>query len=254
MQISATIISFNEAEKIGRCIASLLPVVDEIIVLDSGSTDATLSIASSLGAKCSYHAFDGHIQQKNRAAALAQYAWILSLDADECLSLELQQSILNVKKGAVSADAYRMNRLNNFAGQWIKHGGWYPDKKVRLFKKEKGSWGGLNPHDKIVLKPGSKVLQLHGDLLHYTYDQAADFALQNQKFAKAAAIAMHDQKKIAYALTPYYKAAFRWFKGYVLQFGFLDGKAGRLIAAGNARYTFDKYQMLRQLNQKKNVC
>lgn len=253
MQISATIICFNEAEKIGQCISSLLPVVDEIIVLDSGSTDDTVSIANQLGAKCSYHAFDGHIQQKNRANKLATHPWILSLDADECLSPELQQSILKAKAAPGRLDAYRVNRLNNFCGQWIKHGGWYPDKKIRLFKKEKGNWGGLNPHDKIILTPGSSVGQLKGNLLHYTYDRAVDFDLQNEKFANAAARAMHEQAKSATILTPYYKAAFRWFKGYLLQLGFLDGKAGSKIAAGNARYTFKKYQLLRQLNQMKNV-
>jgi glycosyltransferase involved in cell wall biosynthesis len=253
MQISATIICFNEAQKIGRCIESLLPVADEVIVLDSGSTDATLSIAAKLGAKCSYHAFDGHIQQKNRAADLAQYDWILSLDADECLSSELQQSILDAKAAPARLDAFRVNRLNNFCGQWIKHGGWYPDKKIRLFKKEKGRWGGLNPHDKIILSTGSTVGQLRGDLLHFTYDHEHDFDLQNKKFALAAAHAMHERTTSANILTPYYKAAIRWFKGYVLQLGFLDGNAGRMIASGNARYTFDKYQMLRQLNREKDV-
>jgi glycosyltransferase involved in cell wall biosynthesis len=252
MQISATIICFNEAEKIGRCISSLLAVVDEVVVLDSGSSDATVSIAEGLGAKCSYHAFEGHIQQKNRAIALAKHDWILSLDADECLSPALQKSILRAKASRV-ADAYCMNRLNNFCGQWIKHGGWYPDKKIRLFKKQKGHWGGLNPHDKIVLEAGSVHQHLKGDLLHYTYDKEADFALQNVKFAKAAAQAMHAQAKSASIFTPYYKAAFRWLKGYLLQLGFLDGRAGWLIAAGNAQYTFDKYQMLLQLNRAKDV-
>jgi glycosyltransferase involved in cell wall biosynthesis len=252
MQISATIICFNEADKIGRCISSLLPIADEIIVLDSGSSDSTVAIAESMGAKCSYHAFEGHIQQKNRAIDLASYDWILSIDADECLSPELQRSIANFKNTAI-AHAFSMHRLNNFCGQWIKHGGWYPDKKIRLFKKQNGQWGGLNPHDKIILTAGSVVKHLKGDLLHYTYDKEGDFELQNVKFAKAAAQAMHAQAKSASIFTPYYKAAFRWFKGYVLQLGFLDGRAGWLIAAGNAQYTFDKYQMLLQLNRTKNV-
>lgn len=252
MQISATIICFNEAEKIGRCISSLLAVVDEVIVLDSGSSDATVAIAESMGAKCSFHAFEGHIQQKNKAIDLAKHDWILSLDADECLSPALQKSIITAKKSAV-ADAYSMNRLNNFCGQWIKHGGWYPDKKIRLFKKQKGHWGGLNPHDKINLESGSVSQHLHGDLLHYTYDKEGDFKLQNIKFARAAAQAMHAQAKSAHRFTPHYKALFRWLKGYLLQLGFLDGRAGWLIAAGNAQYTFDKYQMLLQLNRAKNV-
>lgn len=253
MQISATIICFNEAEKIARCIDSLLVVADEIIILDSGSTDETLSIAKSFGAKCTYHAFDGHIEQKNRAIALASYDWILSIDADECLSPLLQQSVLNAKKAVSPPDAFSTNRLNNFCGQWIKHGGWYPDKKIRLFKKHKGRWGGLNPHDKIILLPGSVVQHLNGDLLHYTYDKEGDFEIQNAKFAKSAAHAMHQQTKISTIFTPFYKAAFRWFKGYLLQLGFLDGRAGWLIAVGNARYTFHKYQMLFQLNRTKNV-
>ncbi len=253
MQISATIICFNEAEKIGRCIESLLPVADEIIVLDSGSTDETVSIAKRLGAQCSYHAFDGHIQQKNRAASLASHDWILSLDADECLSSDLQERILAIKRASVGVDAYQMNRRNNFCGKWIKHGGWYPDKKVRLFKKEKGQWGGLNPHDKVILLSGSVIQHLKGDILHYSYDYIGDFAVQNKKFARSAAQAMFQRSKSANFLTPYYKAAFRWFKGYVLLLGFLDGQAGWIIATGNAQYTFEKYKLLLQFNRQQNV-
>lgn len=250
MRISATIICLNEADKIGQCLQSLLPVADELVVVDSGSTDDTVAIAESFGAKVTYHAFEGHIQQKNFASSLASHDWILSLDADEALSTELAASILEVKQYKQQAfKAFSFNRLNNYCGQWIKHGGWYPDRKVRLFQREAGHWGGTNPHDKIVLKAGTPTSLLRGDLLHYTYEKPEEFDRQNERFAEAAARAMFAQGKDTFAGQPHLKAAVRWFKGYVLQAGFLDGTAGWAIARGNAWYTFEKYRRLAHLKQ-----
>lgn len=247
MFISATIICLNEADKIGLCLQSLLPVADELVVVDSGSTDDTVAIAQSFGAKVTYHAFEGHIQQKNFASGLATHPWILSLDADEALSPELAAAILQIKKVKdQSFKAFSFNRLNNYCGQWIKHGGWYPDRKVRLFHRECGHWGGTNPHDKIILAPGTPQAHLPGDLLHYTYERPEDFDRQNERFAEAAARAMLQQGKKTFPAQPYLKAAVRWLKGYVLQAGFLDGAAGWHIARGNAWYTFEKYSRLAQ--------
>lgn len=251
MRISATIICLNEADKIGACLQSLLPVADELIVVDSGSTDETVAIAESFGAKVTFHPFEGHIQQKNFASGLATHPWILSLDADEALSPQLADSIVKIKQTeSLPFKAFSFNRLNNYCGQWIKHGGWYPDRKIRLFQREVGHWGGTNPHDKIILQPGTLQAHLAGDLLHYTYEKPEDFDRQNERFAKAAAKAMLAQGKKTFSGQPHLKAAVRWFKGYVLQAGFLDGAAGWAIARGNAWYTFEKYSRLAQLKQK----
>ncbi len=245
MRISATIICFNESKKIGQCLQSLISVADELVVVDSGSTDDTVAIAQSYGAKVTFHTFEGHIQQKNFACSLASHPWILSLDADEALSPELAAAILQIKQANPQPfKAFSFNRLNNYCGQWIKHGGWYPDRKVRLFHRECGHWGGTNPHDKIILAPGTPQAHLPGDLLHYTYERPEEFDRQNERFAEAAARAMLLQGKKTFRAQPYLKAAVRWFKGYVLQAGFLDGAAGWHIARGNAWYTFEKYRRL----------
>lgn len=248
MKISATIISLNESAHIERCIRSLLPVADEIILLDSGSTDDTVAIAQALGAQVIHQSFLGHIGQKNKAISYAQYDYILSLDADEALSDELQKALIKAKQLA-EYKAYSMNRLNNFCGQWIRHTGWYPDKKIRLWHKEVGQWGGINPHDKVVLTAGTAVAHLPGDILHYTYQSEAGFDEQSEKFARIAAKAMFEQRKHPAFISPLFRAFFRFVRDYFFKMGFLDGRAGFIISRGNARYTFLKYQLLKQYHQ-----
>lgn len=250
MKISATIICLNESEQIANCIRSLLPVADEIIVVDSGSTDDTVEQAKSLGATVYHQPFLGHIGQKNKAVSLASNPYILSLDADEVLSNELQQAILIAKKQNPQL-AYSMNRLNNFCGQWIKHTGWYPDRKVRLWHRDKGQWGGTNPHDKVILEEGIAVCHLKGDLLHYTYQSESGFDKQSDTFAKIAGEAMFKQGKNPSLVPPIWRAIFRFIRDYLLKLGFLDGRAGFIISRGNARYTYLKYALLNQLHSKR---
>jgi len=250
MKISATIICMNESEHIAACIRSLLPVADEIIVLDSGSTDDTVFQAEKLGAKVFHQPFLGHIDQKNKAVSLASHPYILSLDADEELSSGLQQSILRVKQQH-SAQAYSMNRLNNFCGQWIKHTGWYPDRKLRLWHRDSGAWGGTNPHDKVVLQKGVITHHLSGDILHFTYQSEAGFDLQSDKFARIAGEAMYKQGKNPGIIPPIWRAVFRFIRDYLFKQGFRDGRAGFIISRGNARYTYLKYALLHQLNAKR---
>jgi len=250
MKISATIICLNESEHIEACIRSLLPVVDEIIVLDSGSTDNTVAQAEALGAKVFRQPFLGHIDQKNKAVSLAAHPYILSLDADEELSPILQQAILLAKKQS-PASAYGMNRLNNFCGQWIRHTGWYPDRKVRLWRRNIGQWGGTNPHDKVVLQKGVDIQFLTGDLLHFTYQSEAGFDTQSDKFARIAGEAMFKQGKNPGILPPIWRAVFRFIRDYFLKQGFRDGRAGYIISRGNARYTYLKYALLIQLYTKR---
>lgn len=140
VKISTVIITYNEEKHIARCLASVEEVSDEILIIDSHSSDRTVEIAKEFGAKVILHEFEGHIQQKNFAMGEAQYDYVLSLDADEMLSIELIRSIVAVKSN-VQADAYQFNRLNNFCGKWIKHGLWYPDRKIRLWDRTKGKWG-----------------------------------------------------------------------------------------------------------------
>lgn len=250
MKISATIICRNESEHIAACIQSLWPVADEIVVVDSGSTDDTVDQAKALGARVFHQDFLGHIDQKNKAVSLASHPYILSLDADEELSPELQQAILQAKHQAL-APAYSMNRLNNFCGQWIRHTGWYPDRKVRLWHRDYGRWGGTNPHDKVILETGVEARQLAGDILHFTYQSEAGFDLQSNKFARIAAEAMFKQGKGPSFTPPIWRAIFRFVRDYILKQGFRDGRAGLIISRGNARYTYMKYALLNQYHAKR---
>lgn len=150
-KLSAVIITFNEARNIGRCLDSLQGIADDIVVVDSYSTDATANIVKAKGARFVEHVFEGHIQQKNWAISQAKYPHVLSLDADEALDDSLRHSILRVKEDW-QADAYYLPRLTNYCGKWIKHGLWYPDLKLRLWDSRKGAWGGQNPHDTISWK------------------------------------------------------------------------------------------------------
>ena len=184
-KLSVVIITFNEEKNIGRCLDSVKSVADEIIVLDSFSTDTTVAIALQKGAVIHQQSFAGYIQQKNKAIKLATNNTVLLLDADEALSDELAASIAIVKHN-FSNKAFSMNRCNIYCGQKIRHGLWYPDRKLRLFDKRIGACGGLNPHDKIVLTENSTVQQLRGDLLHYTCQSFTEYIIRNEEISSIA--------------------------------------------------------------------
>jgi len=241
MKISATIITYNEEENIGDCIQSLKEIADEIIVVDSHSTDRTQKICLEKNVKFIQHEFEGHIQQKNFAMMKAAYDWILSLDADERISEELKGTIEEIKTNN-SADAYLMNRLNNYCGKWIKHGVWYPDKKIRLWNKQKGKWGGKNPHDKVVMNANSKLKFLKGDMLHYTVRTREEYKAQMEKFSDIAAVSMKEEGIKSSLLKAQLSGTFAFIHSYILRAGFMDGKAGYEIAIGYSKYTRMKYQ------------
>ena len=156
IKLSVVIIAFNEEKNIERCLKSVLNIADEIVVIDSGSTDRTVELSKTYNAIIVTQDFLGHIEQKNFALTHAKYDFCLSLDADEALSKELEKSIIQVKEQDI-VSAYSMNRLTNYCGKWIKHCGWYPDVKLRLWNKNEGQWSGTNPHDKFVMNDGAKV-------------------------------------------------------------------------------------------------
>jgi len=250
VQLSVVIITFNEEKNIGRCLDSVKDVVDDIIVLDSFSTDKTEEICKAKGARFFQHKFDGHIEQKNRAITFAKFPYVLSLDADEVVSEELQKSILEIKND-FSADGYYMNRLTNYCGQWIYHCGWYPDKKLRLWDSRKGKWGGINPHDKYELFASDKVAKfLAGNILHYSYYSVEEHYAQGEKFSAISAKAMHSNGKKIFFLMIYFKTIAKFLRNYFLKLGFLDGKYGYIICKITAWETFKKYKQLYLLNKK----
>jgi glycosyltransferase involved in cell wall biosynthesis len=249
-EISAVIITFNEEKNIQRCLESLKGIVDEIVVLDSFSKDRTQSICESNGVLFFQHVFDGHIQQKNRAITFASFPHVLSLDADEALDDELKASILAVKKNW-TMDGYYMNRLTNYCGHWVKHCNWYPDRKLRLWDSRKGSWQGVNPHDKYEMKNGDKSCGfLKGNILHYSYYTTEDHYKQVAYFTDIASKAYFEAGKKA----PWYKLLInpiaKFVDHYFLHSGFLDGKAGYQISKISAYATYLKYKKIRKLYQR----
>lgn len=248
-KISAAIITFNEEKNIERCITSLLEVADEIVIVDSGSTDETVDIAIKLGAKVIEHPFEGHIQQKNYAITQTRFDWVLSLDADEALSETLKISIL-ANKDQLSFDAYEFNRLTNYCGKWIKHCGWYPDKKIRLFKKGSGKWGGKNPHDKFILNQPKNKKHLKGDLLHYTFYKVEEHRAQIDRFTTIAAQSLFELGKQSNWFKIIGKTIFKFIRNYILKAGFLDGIEGFQICRLSAYATYLRYYKLLNLQRK----
>lgn len=247
IKLSAVIITYNEEKNIGRCLDSLNKVADEIVVVDSYSTDATAEICKNKGVKFIQHAFEGHIEQKNFAITQATYPHILSLDADEVLTDKLAQSITKVKSNW-NADGYYLNRLTNYCGKWIKHCGWYPDRKLRLWDSRKGSWGGTNPHDKYMLQEGCKTANLNGDLLHYSFYSIEQHVRQVNLFSEIAAKAQFKEGKSVSAAYIVISPIARFIRDYFFKKGFLDGYYGLVICTINSYAKFLKYAKLRSLS------
>ncbi len=251
-KISAVIITFNEEANIRRCLTSLHSLVDEIIVVDSFSTDNTEKICREFNVNFITNAFAGHIEQKNFAMEKATYPFVLSLDADEALTGELAAAIHSIKSSSADqsvADAYAFNRLNFYCGKFIRHGVWYPDRKIRLWDRTKGRWGGENPHDTVIMQPGSVVKKLDGDLLHYSYSSITAHVQQMNKFSDIAAREAFRKGKTANVFIHLVVHPFTTFlKSYIFRLGFLDGHQGYLVAVSAAYYRYLKYSKLLQLN------
>lgn len=246
VKISVVIISFNEEKDIANCLGSILGIADEVVVLDSFSTDGTEAICRKYGVRFEQHAFDGYVAQKNRALQMATHDHILSLDADEALSDEARQEIIKVKANW-QQDGYIFNRRNNYCGQWMRHTTWYPDRKLRLFDRRKAIWTGLDPHDYILMNPGCRVIRLKGDLLHWTVRTKEDQRAKTEQFARISA-KFYFERGIKPGLgSAVLHSAWRWFREYCIHLGFLDGKAGWQVAGFSALYVWRKYYYLRQL-------
>ena len=249
VKVSAVVITFNEEKNISRCLDSLTDVVDEILVVDSFSTDKTEEICKNKRACFIRHPFEGHIEQKNYAMSQASYDHVLSIDADEVLSGELRESILNVKTNW-NCDGYSLNRLTNYCGKWIRYCGWYPDTKLRLWDRRKGSWGGVNPHDKVMMDKNSLTSHVQGDLLHYSYHTMTEHVSQMNKFSDIAArVAYEKGIRSNLIIDVLLNPLFTFMKKYFIKLGILDGYYGFVISINTAFGKFLKYTKLRELNR-----
>jgi len=244
--ISAVIITYNEQEHIENCIKSLQGVADEIVIVDSFSTDLTETICSKYDVRFLKHAFEGYVEQKNYALTQATFPIVLSLDGDEALSDELKKSILEVKKD-LNYDGYQFNRRHNYCGKWLRFSRWYPDRQLRLFDRGKGKWTGPNPHDKIMMEPGARVKWLKGDLLHWNYASFEDHIDKANRFSTIAANEYFKAGKRAGCLTATIHSFWSFFRSYILRAGFLDGYSGYICCSITAYASFLKYAKLRRL-------
>ena len=250
MKISFCIITLNEEQNLPRCLASCAGLADEIVVLDSGSSDATERIAREAGARWEVMAWQGYVAQKNRLLDMARNDWVFSIDADEEISPQLRKEILRIKSGEPGdrISGYSIPRCVFHEGRWIRHGNWYPDRLVRLFRRHRARFAGAKVHERLEID--GKIVRLRGELNHYSFRDAADHWNRCRKYAKLWAESRHAEGRTAGPLTPGIRAATRWFRGYFIKAGFLDGLHGLQIANVCAREVFLKYKLLRELGRK----
>ena len=248
--LSAVIITHNEERNIERCLASLHGIASEIIVVDSGSTDGTEAICRKHGALFEHHDWEGFAMQKNYAETLATGDWVLSLDADEAIDDRLRTSLLHLlSEKPLEGKVYSMNRLTNFCGHWIRHCGWYPDTKVRLWQRGTTHWEG-DVHEQLVYSRPMKTIRLKGDLLHYSYYSLDEFANRQRYYYQLAAQEAYEKGRHCGCLALWLRPLWRFVRDYLLRGGFLDGEAGYTVCRMNAHYTFMKYATLREIMKK----
>ena len=238
-KISACIISFNEEDKIEDCLKSLQDVADEIIIVDSLSTDRTRKIAAKYTDKIFDQEFLGHVEQKNLAVSKASHDWIISLDCDERLTPELASSILKVKDNLEQADAYRMARKTFYVYRWLNHC-WYPDFKIRLFNRNSAKWGGVNPHDRVEAQ-GNKIVTLSGDIEHYSFNSISEHIRTLDNFTEIGAREIIRRNKRVSVFSPWTHGMWTFLRLYFIKRGILDGYAGLVVSVLSGMHAFVKY-------------
>ncbi len=242
MKISATIITYNEERNLPRALESLR-CVDEILIVDSGSNDRTVEIAEKLGARVIESAWTGYANQKNFAAERAAYDWILSIDADESLSEALEAEIWHLKKNGSECDAYTMPRMAQYLGRWIRHSGWYPDRKVRLFDRRKARWVGDYVHESVQVD--GRVGHFEANLLHFTCNSLSEHLKTMDRYTTLAAEQLLEKGETVTWARLVLEPPWTFFRTYFLKLGFLDGVEGLAIANMAALYNFIKYAKAR---------
>lgn len=250
-KLSVVIITFNEEKKIRFCLESVKDIADEIVVVDSFSTDSTKDICLKYGVKFVEKKWSSYSEQKNLANDLASNDWIFSIDADEVVSDKLKKSIL-LLKGQDTPDntVFSMNRLTNYCGRWIHHCGWYPDKKIRIWNRNIGKWEG-KVHEIITFSKDVNKIHLKGDLLHYSFSSKEEFENQMFHFAELKGVEYHEKNKKFTGFFCIFSPIYNFIQNYIFKLGFLEGKTGLNICLISAKATKYKYKTLKRLHHKK---
>ncbi len=249
--LSVTIITLNEEAQIEATLKSVASIADEILVVDSFSTDSTVDIARRFGARVQQRKFRGYGDQKAWATEQALYDWNLNLDADEVVDQRLALAIQEFKKNPRS-EAAQIQRLTYYCGKPIYHGGWYPDPLIRLFDRRKGQWAKQSIHESWIPDPGTAVCRLEGCLHHYSYHSISDHLRQIEHFSEMNALAAVSRNKKAPLFLMLMAPVWTFFHTYILRAGFLDGYYGYLIARFSATATLAKYAKIRELRKPKS--
>lgn len=248
MKISFCIITLNEESNLPRCLRSCADLADEIVILDSGSTDGTQRIAKQFGASFSHQIWLGYVGQKNKLLSLATHDWVFSLDADEELSPDLREDVRKLKATEPPAElsGWSIPRCVLYEGRWIRHGDWYPDRLVRICRRNRAHFAGGKVHERLEL--AGPIKRLSSDLYHHSFKDSADHWARCEKYARLWAETQFELGRSASPFAPYTRAAFRWLRGYILKRGFLDGPQGWRIATFCAREVALKYRLLRSIS------
>ena len=249
MKISAAIICLNEEKKIEKALQSLAPVVDEIVVVDSGSTDNTEQVVRKYTDRFIIQPFAGYAAQKNIAAGHATHDWVLSLDSDEWLSPELQESIKALKDSSPSEQGFIVARRNLYLEQWLQHSGWYPDYRIRLYNRNHASFQGDDPHDAVVCE--GKTDKLTGDLMHHSISSLAEHNQVTNKYTTIALKGLLSRNRKAGLFGLVVAPFFTFIKAFIIKQGFRDGWRGYLVSVFAAYYVFLKYAKLWETQQVK---
>lgn len=252
MNISVVIITKNEAHIIARTLQSLQTVTNDMVIVDSGSTDDTIAICKKYNATVIETDWSGYGFNKNKGIAAAKYDWILSLDADEAIDAELQQSLLQLVLSNTD-EVFEIRFKNFFCDQWIRYGEWGFDWHIRLFNRKKVQWNNVAVHENLLYPAGVTVTKLKGNILHYTVQNRQEYDVKTDYYAR-----MNAKKYVAAGKKPnifklYFSPAFAFIQHYIFRLGFLDGAAGFIIARTTARYTFLKYKYLKDMNKNRSA-
>ena len=249
VKISVTIISFNEEEVIRSTLASLTSFADEVLVVDSFSTDNTVKICKEMNARVIEREFKGYSEQKNFALSQCAYDFVLALDADEAVSEELAKSIGEIKANWQGA-GYSCNRLTNYLGKWIRHGSWYPAPTIRLVDRRKAHWSEHLVHEFMELKDGARPIHLKGDLLHHSYTSLSEHIRTINRYSDLGAMDYLARGKTSSLFKIVSRPILRFFQEYIGHRGVLDGKMGFIIAVVNALALFLNFVKLSELEKK----